>query len=221
MSQRRTAKILKLARKTIQRKMIYWSKVAIQDQEKLLKRFKENPLEQVQMDDLITKEHTKLKPLSVSIVIEEKSRTILGVKVSQIPAFGHLTEKSRKKYGRRSSHHYKALMELMEKIYPAIAKNARMRSDEHKFYPIILKKFLPEINHEVFKSERACVAGQGELKKIQRDPLFMINHTCAMFRANISALIRKTWCICKRPDMLQHHLNMYMKYHNQFLIKTI
>ena len=40
----------------------------------------------IQIDDLITKENSKLKPLSVSIAVDEDNRKILALEVSQIPA---------------------------------------------------------------------------------------------------------------------------------------
>jgi hypothetical protein len=46
----------------------------------------------MQMDDLITKENSKLKPLSASIAVDEDRRLILGAEVSEIPAFGHLAK---------------------------------------------------------------------------------------------------------------------------------
>ena len=60
--------------------------------------------------------------------------------------------------------------------------------------------------------------GQGELKKIGFDPLFDLNHTAAMIRANINRLFRRTWCTTKRADRLEAHLELYVQYHNRELI---
>jgi len=40
-----------------------------------------------------------------------------------------------------------------------------------------------EATHRTVKGRRGSIAGQGELKKIGFDPLFSLNHTCAMLRA--------------------------------------
>jgi hypothetical protein len=53
-----------------------------------------------------------------------------------------------------------------------------------------------------FKGGKSGVAGQDELKKVGRDPLFWVNHTLAMRRANINRLIRKTWCTTKKVQPL-------------------
>ena len=46
----------------------------------------------LQIDDLITIEHTKLKPVIISFAMDSKTWIILGAEVSQIAAFGHLSE---------------------------------------------------------------------------------------------------------------------------------
>ena len=100
-SMRRIALLLNLNRLTVKRKMVFLAKRARENHDKLLKGFHPNPIHEIQFDDLITSEHTKMKPLSVSLAVDGKKRTILGAEVSRIPAFGHLAEKSRKKYGKR------------------------------------------------------------------------------------------------------------------------
>ena len=172
----------------------------------------------IQIDDLITKENSKLKPLSVSIAVDEDNRKILAVEVSQIPAFGHLSAFAVKKYGKRKSEHFEGLTRLFNKITPILDPEVRVRSDEHNLYIGFISGYLPRAKHESFKSERAHVAGQGELKKVGFDPLFVINHTCAMLRANINRLIRKTWCTTKDSRRLRDHLDIFMYYHNQVLV---
>jgi len=54
---------------------------------------------EVQFDDLETFEHSKCKPLSVTLAVEKSSRRILGFEVSQMAAKGRLAIIARKKYG--------------------------------------------------------------------------------------------------------------------------
>jgi hypothetical protein len=79
--------------------------------------------------------------------------------------------------------------------------------------------FFPNGHYQFFKGAKGSIVGQGELKKLKWDPLFMTNHICAMLRANINRLIRKTWCTTKDPEMLQKHLDIYMDFHNTILVK--
>lgn len=215
-SMRRSARLLRVNQKTVARKLEYLAKKSRIQNKEFQEKKKRKPVTHMQFDDLITIEHTKLKPLSVTLAVDANNRQILGFRVSVIPSFGLLAELSRKKYGKRKSGHQKAIKSLFEEIRPCIFPAAIIQSDEHSFYSPEVKKFFPNADHRQHKGGRGCVAGQGELKKLNFDPLFMLNHTCAMLRANINRLVRKTWCTTKRIDRLAMHLELYMCYHNQF-----
>ncbi len=217
-SMRRAAILVKVHRTTVERKLRYLALKSRQKHAELLEKMKNVKVTHLQFDDLITTEHTKLKPLSVTIAVDVKTRTILGTKVSQIPAFGHLSALSKRKYGRRTSTHRNALYELLDKISSVIGPFAKIESDEHHAYAPAVERFFPNADYRQYKGGRGCIVGQGELKKLHRDPLFILNHTCAMLRANINRLIRKTWCTTKDPNRLQDHLDIYMSFHNHILI---
>jgi len=216
---RRCALVLNIHRTTVERKLIYLAKKAELSQERFLQTMKAQ-VTHLQFDDLITIEHTKLKPLTVSIAVDVNTRSILGAQVGVIGAFGHLAELSRRKYGRRINEHKKTLRRLFNEVAPAISPMALIRSDEHKFYAEFVENYLPGRKYEQYPSIRSSIAGQGELKKTRRDPLFGINHTCAMLRANVNRLIRKTWCTTKTPQMLQRHLMIYVDFHNSVYLKA-
>ncbi len=213
-SMRRCALVLNINRITVERKLAYLAKKANLSQAKFLESIR-STVTHAQFDDLITVEHTKLKPLTVTIAVDAKARSILAASVARIGAFGHLAELSRRKYGRRKNCHKVAIEAVFRRMAPTLAPKALLRSDEHNFYPEFVEKFTPSARHERFKGERGAVAGQGELKKVFRDPLFAINHTCAMLRANINRLIRKTWCTTKDPQKLQMHIDIFVDYYNR------
>lgn len=224
-SMRRIAKVLRMDRKTVVRRMDILEKRALRKHAKLMEHLEEKKVTHMQFDDMITHEHTKMKPLSISLAVDKKSRLILGAQVSQIPAFGHLAKRSRKKYGYRPSFHEVGLTQLFEKIYKTIDQDAIVSSDMHKTYPKFVSKYLGSCTYKTYEGGRSCVAGQGELKKKGYDPLFTLNHTCAMFRDSINRLVRKTWCSSKCPRRLQQHLNIFISYYNfkylQYEINTI
>jgi hypothetical protein len=56
----------------------------------------------------------------------------------------------------------------------------------HQRYPGFISAYLPKAKDLTFLIEWDSVAGQGELKKVHLNPLFIINQTCAMLRANIN-----------------------------------
>ncbi|MEX1098922.1 MAG: hypothetical protein WEB87_00765, partial [Bacteriovoracaceae bacterium] len=218
-SQRRCALILGLNKNTVARKFDYLAKKYGLKNQRWLKGLATGSIDLVQLDDLITIEHTKLKPVTVATLVDATNRQILGFQVGKIPAFGHLAHISRRKYGKRENQHLEVLERLFEKTKSVLNPNALIVSDQHKNYPDVIKKYLPQSTHQTHRSERGRIDAQGELKRVEFDPLFAINHTYAMMRANINRLIRKTWCTTKSVTMLQQHLELYMWFHNQVLIK--
>ncbi len=216
-SQRRAAVILGVSRSTVERRVPFLGKRCRRLSERHLEKLA-GKVHNIQIDDLITKENSKLKPLTISVAVDEKRRTILALEVSQIPAFGHLAHLARRKYGLRKDEHNQGLTRLFRRIAPIVAPEVLVKSDEHRRYPYFILKFLQRAQHQTFLSERACVAGQGELKKLRFDPLFIVNHTCATLRANVNRLIRKTWCTTKDPRRLQDHLDIFMYYYNSVLL---
>jgi transposase-like protein len=220
MSLRRSAIFLKVNHKTVARKLPILAKRCRERNKAGLSQLK-GRIFNIQIDDLITKENSKLKPLSVSIAVDEDRRRILAVEVSKIPAFGHLSQMALKKYGKREDEHFAGLTKLFQRLTPIVSPEVVIKSDEHQRYPGFVSAYLPRAKHLTFKSERACVAGQGELKKVAFDPLFIVNHTCALLRANVNRLIRKTWCTTKHPDRLRDHLDMFIYFYNEVLLRDL
>lgn len=218
-SMRRASLIINIHRTTVERKLIYLAKKSRLMHEELMAKLNTDKTRHLQFDDLITTEHTKLKPLSITLAVDAKRRYILGTEVSQIPAFGHLSALSLRKYGKRLSTHKIGLHNLMNRIQHCIDYNAKVESDEHHLYAPAVAKYFPNSKYIQYKGGRGAIVGQGELKKLRNDPLFMLNHTCAMLRANINRLIRKTWCTTKDPKRLQDHLDIYISFHNYILLK--
>ena len=217
-SQRRSAKFLKLNRKTVVRKFVF---LALMAKTYLAQKNLEYPVSEIiEFDDLETIEHTKLKPLSVTLAVESGTRRILGFSVSQMPAKGHLVYLSVAKYGSRRDRRRYGRAQLFKTIKPLIKDHAVIKSDQNPHYTFDVKRHFPNATHATYKGRRSSVAGQGELKKIGNDPLFSLNHTCAMLRANITRLFRKTWCTTKKKERLALHLYLYAVYHNENLKKS-
>jgi len=220
-SQRRCAKILGVNRKTVVRKFRFLAQKSRIEHEAWLKSIKANSIDDIQFDDLETSEHTKCKPLSVALAVETKTRKILSFQVSQMPAKGHLSKIAYQKYGPRKDERPTGWNDLFASLKNIAHPNALISSDENPHYPKHLVKLLPVATHRTFKSRRGCVAGQGELKKIGFDPLFALNHTCAMLRANLNRLFRRTWCTTKTRQGLIDHLSIYLVYHNRILTRAL
>ena len=217
-SQRRAALDLGLNRKTIVRKFRFFGFRAIEILPKL--NYLHGPVSELEFDDLETFEHTKLKPVSVTLAVEVPSRRILGFRVSSMPAKGKIARLSRKKYGARVDERKKNRRDLFQEIMGFISPDALIKSDQNPSYAPDVEEYFPSQRYQTFKSRRACVVGQGELKSGGYDPIFTVNHTFAMLRANINRLIRRTWCTTKKKEYLALHIALYAINHNLVLIRS-
>lgn len=214
-SQRRCAYLLRLNRKTIKRKFLFLGMQSLISLRKFNQSFP--PSTVVEFDDLETFEHSKCKPLSVTLAVESESRRILGFSVSSMPAKGLLVHRALKKYGPRPDERPRGRKLLLASLRGLVHENAVLKSDQNPHYPQDVARFFPRGLHLSFLGKRGALTGQGELKKTVFDPLFSLNHTCAKLRADINRLIRKTWCTTKKAERLRYHLAIYALYHNRAL----
>ncbi len=215
---RESQRILKINRKTVVRKLTHMGTLAPLKLNRL--NAKRPKIKVMEFDDMETFEHTKCKPLSITLAVESQTRWILGFSVSQMPAKGLLAEISRKRYGVRKDLRARGRARLFKTIQSLVEPQALIKSDQNPHYTKDVKRFFPEAQHVAYKGRDGCVVGQGELKKIGFDPIFSLNHTCAVFRARASRLIRRTWCTTKKPERLNLHLALVALHHNLNLLKT-
>jgi hypothetical protein len=216
-SMRRTAEIVGVSRDTVDRRISYLAKKAQIKLEKYWERRGHLSVSALWFDALITFEHTRCKPLAVCLGVSER-REILAFTVSQMPPSGrNLRRIAEKKYGKRKDMRRQGLSRCLEKIARHVDANTKVYSDQEPSYGPAVNKWFPGCAHYQFPSKRAVIAGQGELKDHSFDPLFPINHTLAMLRANLARLIRRTWATTKKASRLEEFLLIYAAYHNEML----
>lgn len=218
MSQRRCAEILGISRTTVARKLVRLGRAAREQHRRWLDSGAVADCEKIVIDEMETLEHTKLKPLAIAVAVVDGKRLILGAEVSRMPAKGRLAARSRAKYGRRRDNRARGLRRVLSAARLAAPHVRTIKSDECPRYPTHFRAAFPAAVRETHKGRRACVVGQGELKAGGFDPLFSLNHTCAMFRDNLKTLSRRTWCTPKRPDRLQALVDIYVIFHNERII---
>lgn len=212
-SQRRAARILNLHRTTVVRKFLF---LGFEAEFRFLKlNYRAPKVRIMEFDDLETFEHTKCKPLSITLAVESRSRRILGVEVSKMAAKGPLARV--KKYGPRTDERRSGRMRLFERIRDFVEPDVEIKSDSNPHYEKQVEEYFPNSIYRQYLGKRGAITGQGELKKVRFDPLFSLNHTCAKFRADVNRLFRRTWCTTKSPERLRTHLFLYADYHNQHL----
>lgn len=215
-SLRRAAILLGVNYKTVCRRLAYFEEVCSRENA----AFRQNltGVARLQFDDMETSEHTKLKPLSLPLVVTALERYIVSYDVVSMPAKGLLAAISLKKYGKRRDDRVLGWSAVLKTALSVVAPpGLEILSDSHPRYPAVIRCHLPGAVHRQTISRRACVVGQGELKRGGNDPLFSLNHTAAMFRANVNRLFRRTWCTTKRPDRLKTHMGMYVLWHNEHI----
>lgn len=182
-----------------------------------LNELKRAPVAEIFFDEMETFEHTKFKPVSIALAVT-KDRQILSAEPATMPAKGLLAAKALKKYGRRPDNRPRALKKMFETLKEVTHPQATFHSDQSPRYPAPLKAHFPEACHLTTKGGRAAVVGQGELKKLTWDPIFKLNHTAAMLRANMNRLFRRTWCTTKNIQGLTDHLALYTSFHNEVVL---
>ena len=218
-SQRRIAKKLRCTRKTVARKVVF---LAEQARVKGARWLGAQPrFGHVQWDELISFEHTRLKPLSVAVLCAVGRRCIIGVGVAEVPASGKIAKRSREKYGHRRDRSAAMRKRVLRDAAAYLADEVTIESDEHARYGAEIAKVLPGAEHGTHPSKRGSLTGQGELKRTGFDPLFPINHTLAMMRDNIKRFARRTWCTTKKASALEDVIAIYQNYHNRELIEPI
>ncbi len=216
-SQRRIALLLKINLKTVARKFIFLSKLCAKKNQNFLELYKKEKLSEVFMDEMEDKIHTKCKPVGIAVMVNP-DRKILGCQVSPMrPKNKKLYEISLQKYPEWNNQCREGVKQLLEKVASLFQPEIIIHSDEKLMYLQEIRKKFPQSLHKRYKSRRAVIAGQGELKEGGYDPLFPLNHTCAMIRANINRLVRKTWCTSKKIQALSAHIEIYTYFHNFIL----
>jgi transposase-like protein len=214
MSINNAAGFLKVNRKTVARKLEALGFYAASELGRI-NRDEHEKCRVIEFDDLETFEHTKCKPIAVTIAVDGPTRRILGVEVSPMPAKGPLAHKSRELYGEREDGRSQARKRLFATLKDLVHEDAVIKSDSHPHYPPDVKRYFPKARHVTYISRKGSLSGQGELKKAKFDPIFSLNHSCAMLRYNLARLVRKTWCTTKRIDRLWLHVMLYALRHNE------
>lgn len=215
-SQRRIALRLGISRTTVARKLIFLAEQArIRQRRRLAQHLiHHGPFTTVQFDEMFSYEHTRLKPLSIPVMVDSHTRQIIDFDVAQVPASGHQAEKSRKKYGKRDDMSVQCRDEMFQRLLTVLSPQVEISTDQHLHYRLLIKQHFPQATHRAHKSIRAAVVGQGELKRSAQDPLFRINHALTMLRDNIKRLTRRSWCNTKVQERLADLIAIFVDFLN-------
>lgn len=216
-SLRRTAEKLNCHYQTVYKKFLWLSHKA-----EAAHRAQEFSIQELQFDEMESIEHTKLKPLTIALAVSEDYR-ILGVRVGSLPAKGHLSEISIKKYGPRENQSEKVIKELLQNLkVQAKGRSFIIKSDAKASYEKHVKRFYPEHPYQSFiarenKEKRRELKYTNQEKRVF-DPLFAVNQRMAKLRGHIKRLTRRSWCTTKIQENLEKHLYLYIADNNGYQI---
>ena len=170
-----------------------------------------------QLDEAETFEtDRRLKPVTMPVLIERKTRFIVHTEAAPLPARGRLSPKrlarklaleaieGRRVNGSRAAvkRCFEALAQHRDTSQPLI-----VQTDRKVTYPGILKEVFGArgVIHETSSSK---------LKRDGKNPLCPINHTLAMLRDAASRLVRRTWANSKWRQRLAQHAWVVVVYRN-------
>ncbi|MFN0244358.1 MAG: hypothetical protein ACKVWV_15835 [Planctomycetota bacterium] len=168
------------------------------------------------LDELETFEHSRLlAPLTVPILIERESGFVVHAESATLPCRGRLRPAMRAKklarekvLGKRRSGSREAVercFAVLERILPGSGA-VHVHTDRKTSYASLLRKRFGERLRHVRISSK--------LVRNKHNPLFMINHTCALVRDALSRLVRRNWAHSKRRAWLDRHLWIWLAYRN-------
>lgn len=208
MTQRRLAKTLDCNLKTVVRKFLFLADKARKIHNKRVSLIKTNI---IMIDEMETSEHTKMKPLSIAIIVDGSGKEIIDLCVAEMNCKGHLAKRSQEKYGYREDWREDAMDEVLNTAKKCANENVKVFTDGKTSYPSAILRAFPKATIEVSVS-------RGKRHDTEFDPLFGINHMAAVLRHDLSRLSRRTWVTTKKAERLQAHLDMYIAYRNEYKI---
>lgn len=220
MTQRRMARNLQCNLKTVAKKVKFIGDEAKKMHSYILNN-KELRAREVLIGELKTFEHTKLKPLKITLAVNERGY-ILDYQITRVRAKGRLGSIANKipklaLYSKNTCKNTKqALSEVLRKIKPCMVYDTKFKTEENLAHKNMIKTAYP------FREHKSFIVSEENKKTIAldkdkfNDNLFWLNHTCARMRADISRLRHKTWITTKSVAGLDSHMGLFVAYKNNY-----
>lgn len=145
-----------------------------------------------------------------------KTGAIISVKVAEMNCYGKTSKLSVRKYGKRKDGRMQAARYVLRRVAIVAKKPLTIATDQKPAYRGVIRKRFPKAAHIVHQSRKAQTMPTLNSKSQPRDPMFVLNHTCARLRADITRLHRRTWSSSKRAKFLQYALDLWVAYHNGY-----
>lgn len=202
---RQAARALRVARRTVERRTLWLARLAA--------RFHANRLHRArlrgpfQLDELESFEANRYQPLTVPVLIDRRTFFLVATAVGPLRRKGRLTPEQRRRraahealHGRRPSQSPRAVRQVLRRLLSLAPAEVRLDSDRKPLYG--------RLGRALFGRRFRWSPHDAAARRDRANPLFPINHTNARLRHFLSRLRRRTWCVSKRREWLQAHLQI-------------
>lgn len=169
-----------------------------------------------QFDELETyEEHRKLKPVTVAVLIEQRTGFIVHTDAETLPPRKPLNSRQKRQLerieereGLRTSGSLAAVRRTVDALHGVAPRSGFVfvTTDKKSSYRSTLKRALgPRLQHRRV---------DGRAERGTASPLFPINHTLARLRDLASRLVRQTWGAAKTRSALGDQLDVIVAFRN-------
>ncbi len=202
---RQAARVLRVARRTVERRFGWLARHAAQFQaNRLATATLSGPF---QLDELESFEANRYQPVTVPVLIERSSLFIVATAVGPLRRKGRLTPRQRRRraehealHGRRPSLSRAAVHTVLSRLCQVASPPIVLESDRKPLYG--------QVGTHLFGDALVWRTHSASARRDRGNPLFPINHTNARLRHFLARLRRRTWCVTKRRVCLQAHLHI-------------
>jgi hypothetical protein len=203
--QRQAARVLQVARRTIERRFRWLAEHA--------DGFHRNRLRGAelagpfQLDEMESFEANRYQPVTVPVLIDRRTFFIVATATGPLRRKGRMTAHQKRRrtehekaHGRRPSHSSRVVREVLMNLAGVVGPRRPfvIESDQKPDYG--------RIGRRLFRERLVWSRHPASARRDRSNPLFPINHTNARLRHFLSRLRRRTWCISKKREDLRRHL---------------
>ena len=210
--------LLKINVKTVVRKFLFLAKNAESEHLEKLSQ-KSFDVSSVQFDEMLSFEHTRLKPLSIAMVVQKEGHRLIDIQVSESHYQGRLSAIAFAKYGPREDKSHEARTKVLETLQSQVQGVCHIMTDAKPHYKSEVARHVPCARLEQIKNRGGRLRRLLQARRQNiKDPMFELNLVAAKIRHNLSRMARKVWVTTKRAERLQKHLMLFLAYHNEYAV---
>jgi hypothetical protein len=180
---------------------------------------KEFDVAHCQFDEMLTFEHTRLKPISIALAVQKQDSKLISIQVAQSHYQGILSSVAIRKYGPREDQSHVARRRVLTTLQSQITGSCNLVTDAKLVYRTEVASHVPgatlvQIKNRGSRLQRLLGAKRRNIK----DPMFELNLVAAKIRHDLSRMARKVWVTTKCQDRLHKHLMLFLASQNGYSI---